>query len=818
MANNTLRSLTSVLAMDLLVLALCCLGAYRLSEKAGFPALFEQKGNAMIVCASATPLLISGDTLIAVNGVHIGADEEIEFLCDRYAIGVTIPVTIQRNGEDIFIPVVLVRDYSESKIIIEASASLLFFLIGIAVIILQRKEKDARIFHHLSIAIAALILLSTGRFTISPYGIGFALELLFLCSYVLVPVLFLHFTFIFPNDTLRNKRTILAMAYSLAALLGGWASVSFLRAAYPIIHLEHFAEYNAANYAILIFFAVPFFLGFGILLHSYRAAKDEFERRKLRWIFFGIVFGTGAYLAISVVPKIITGKNANEQYAIALSIIAPISFAIAIVRFKVFDIDLFLKRSTVYTLVIGLLLAMYIGVVAILSEIILAMNLPPSLANMVGAILIAILFDPLRRQIQTVVDKKFFRVSYNFHEAQRDMIERIKFVHTKHALASLLIERLNELIPATKIGFFIVEHPSDRLKLLAQLNFDILERHQIQLRTSDLKSKLELPVALGEKMEQDVIFEQADREMFQRWGIALVLPMLSSERQILGFLVMGEKRSGTRFYLEDISLLTSVTTQAGLTLERLDVGYALMLKQAESERLAELSALKSYFVSSVSHDLKTPLTSIRLFAEIMKEHENLPRQQTVEYLGIIEGESDRLARLITNVLDFATIEKGSKAYTFRDHDLNDIARDAIRSLNYQITSQGFEMHEHISSKPLFIEGDYDAVFDAIANLFSNAMKYSPPKRKCITLSTASLDGFAVLSVQDEGFGIPKHELEHIFESFYRVNESRIKSAGGAGIGLAIVRHTMQAHRGRVEIESEVGKGSIFALYFPLRKP
>jgi signal transduction histidine kinase len=246
-----------------------------------------------------------------------------------------------------------------------------------------------------------------------------------------------------------------------------------------------------------------------------------------------------------------------------------------------------------------------------------------------------------------------------------------------------------------------------------------------------------------------------------------------------------------------------------------NVESALLLEQAESERLAELSRLKSYFVSSVSHDLKTPLTSIRLFAELLADHEDLPRQKALEYLGIIEGESDRLSRLITNVLDFAKIEKGTKEYSFKQCDLNNIVRDVLRSLDYQITSHGFQVHTNIYTELLRIEADADAVFDAMTNLISNAMKYSPPDRKCITIETASKDGFAILSIQDEGYGIPQEEIDHIFESFYRIDDVKLKSAGGAGIGLSIVKHTMNAHRGKVEVQSEVGKGSTFALLFPL---
>ncbi len=791
------------------------LGVYRLSEKAGFPASTEAKGQALVISSANTPLLKSGDTVIEVAGQRVSSADEIEFLCDQAAIGETIPTLIQREGHAITVPIALITDYPASKIIIESLAALIFFLTGIAVILLQKRDTAAHVFHHLAVAIAALIVVTTGRFTVAPYGLGYVLEIVFLISYVVVPVLFLHFTLIFPKDRFRYKKTFLIPAYFIAAIITVWSSITFLHAAYPSVRLDRYGAYGAANYTTLIFFAALFIVGFAILLHAYRTTTSEFERRKLRWIFFGVVFGASAYLVLNTIPKLLIGKNLDEQFAILLSAVAPLSFAIAIIRFKVFDIDLFLQRSTVYTFVITVLLVVYLGIVALFTQLVLAMGLPSTLPNIIGAVFIALLFDPLRRRTQKYIDKKFFRVSYNFHEAQRSIVEKLKFINTKQGLADLVVENIGTLIPIAKIGFFIVEDPSDRLRLLAHRNFDLLERRHVHLKTSDLKTGLELPVALEDAIEPGIEYELADREVFTRWGMVLILPMLSSNRKILGFLVLGEKLSGTRFVVEDISLLSSISAQTGLALERLNVEYALVLEHAESERLAELSQLKSYFVSSVSHDLKTPLTSIRLFAELMKDHEDLPRQKTIEYLSIIEGESDRLARLITNVLDFAKIEKGTKDYTFKTWNMNEIARDVLRSLNYQIASHGFELQAVLSTAPLLIEADHDAIFDAVTNLISNAMKYSPPDRKHITIRTKSENDFGILSVQDEGYGIAPNEMEHIFESFYRINDPTMKAAGGAGIGLSLVKHTMEAHHGKVEVTSEVGNGSIFALYFPL---
>lgn len=806
-----------ILALDLFLLTLCALGVYRFAQKAGFPAQIESKGNAVIIKSLASgihsPLHI-GDTVFSVDGQSVHTNDEIAFLCNQYRIGDPLPITCIRDQKAIIIPVRLTSYFTSAQIIIESIVGFLFFLIGMGVILFQKKENAARIFHHLCVSIAGLIFLTTGYFKISPLGIGYALELVFQAFFVIVAIFFIHFTLVFPNEKYPHKRKILFPLYGAAFALTIWAGIAFLIASYPAVDLTKYSAYNAANYAVRIFFIVVFFGGFGNIVHTYVISKGDIERRKLRWIFFGIIFGASSYIFLWVIPDLVIGRGLlDEEITLALSVVAPVSFAIAILRYRVFDINLLFKRSTVYAIVIGALLVVYLGIVGLLSHIAGSFALSSSLTNTIGALLVALLFEPLRKRVQKIVDKKFFRISYNFYEAQNAILEEIKFARTVEIISTLVTKKMNEILPVTRIGFFIVEAPHNRLRLVAHKGFDLLERRGIRLETDQLKTNLEMPVARTQMIEHGARFEAADETVFKRWGIAMVLPMLTEGRTAIGFLVLGEKLSDTRFTIEDVALANSVSAQSGIALERIALERKLILEQAESERLTELNTLKSYFVSSVSHDLRTPLTSIRMFAELLKEQDDLPRAKATEYLSIIEGEADRLSRLIANVLDFAKIEKGTKEYSLKEIDLNDLARDVIHSLEYQVLLRGFTVTTEISPSQLAVKLDRDAVYDAITNLITNAMKYSPPERKHIIIRTATEKGYVVLSVEDEGYGMEVEEKKHIFEPFYRIDNSEMKAAGGAGLGLSLVKHTMDAHNGRVEVQSVVGKGSIFALYF-----
>jgi len=246
-------------------------------------------------------------------------------------------------------------------------------------------------------------------------------------------------------------------------------------------------------------------------------------------------------------------------------------------------------------------------------------------------------------------------------------------------------------------------------------------------------------------------------------------------------------------------------------MERLALQQEILLEHEEAERLKELNHLKSYFVSSVSHDMKTPLTAIKMFTELLQSKPR-SREETREYLQIIDGESDRLTRLINNVLDFSTIERGIKQYTFSDVDLNTTLRSALAVMNYQFSSAGFCIRQHLHPGDLPVRGDPDALMEAILNVLSNAMKYSPD-RKEIEITTFLENGFGGICIRDRGIGIPEKGRERIFEPFFRSSHER--TAGeGIGLGLAVVKHAIDAHGGSIRVESREGEGSSFTLLIP----
>ena len=372
----------------------------------------------------------------------------------------------------------------------------------------------------------------------------------------------------------------------------------------------------------------------------------------------------------------------------------------------------------------------------------------------------------------------------------------------------------DKLIPVEKIGFFELNNRTGRVKIIANKGWDLLSGRSIRFESENLKTDMSIPVAVDDKVEVGLKIESADVKVFKRWGMVLVFPVKSPTGIIHGFLVLGAKKSGARFLKDDIDLLNSVVAASALAIDRIKLQEELMLEQLEAKRLEELNELKSFFMHTITHELKTPLTSIKLFTEKLQDKKHFDSGRADFFLNVIDGESDKLRRLIDNILDYARIEKGMKTYVQKPINLSQVVNKAVESMKYQFMISKQTLEVLTLPDDIIINADEDAVERAVTNLLTNAIKYSSAESKTF-LSVRKVNGNALIEVKDHGRGISNEDLKNIFEPFKRVKAVEAKKIEGTGLGLAIVKHIMDAHQGKVEVESEIGKGSKFTLWFSL---
>ncbi|HEX5759055.1 MAG TPA: HAMP domain-containing sensor histidine kinase [Thermoanaerobaculia bacterium] len=242
-------------------------------------------------------------------------------------------------------------------------------------------------------------------------------------------------------------------------------------------------------------------------------------------------------------------------------------------------------------------------------------------------------------------------------------------------------------------------------------------------------------------------------------------------------------------------------------------GVLLALRTAS--RAVKLSTMKSDFVSNVSHELRTPLASIRVFGELLRlgRVESLDRAR--EYGEYIETESRRLTQLINNILDFSSIESGRKSYHFERADLAEVVAETLKTFEVRLRQSGFVIRFERPAAPLPpVSLDAGAIAQSLSNLLDNAVKYSNGGKE-IAVKVERQGGWVVVAVVDQGVGIPRDEQRKIFDRFHRVSTGLIHDVKGSGLGLGIVRHIVEAHQGRVTVESKPGEGSTFSVWLPI---
>lgn len=233
-----------------------------------------------------------------------------------------------------------------------------------------------------------------------------------------------------------------------------------------------------------------------------------------------------------------------------------------------------------------------------------------------------------------------------------------------------------------------------------------------------------------------------------------------------------------------------------------------------NEKLKELDQLKSEFLNTVSHELRTPLTSIKAFAEILLDTEGGDPETLMEFLGIINKEADRLTRLINNLLDLSRIEAGRMNWHFEGCDLNELVTNACDVLRMASDKKGVEYVMHLSPTALPIFADSDKMIQVVTNLVGNALKFTPTGG-VVEITTRQVRDSAEVVVKDSGMGIAPEHHQRIFEKFGQVDTSETREIKGSGLGLPIARSIVEAHKGTLTVDSDLGRGASFVVRVPI---
>ena len=245
-------------------------------------------------------------------------------------------------------------------------------------------------------------------------------------------------------------------------------------------------------------------------------------------------------------------------------------------------------------------------------------------------------------------------------------------------------------------------------------------------------------------------------------------------------------------------------------------GKGLMAVLHDVTEQRKLDDSRREFVANVSHELRTPLTNVRGYAETLMSADDIDRDIQMRFLGVISSEADRMTRIVKDLLTLTRLDYNRMEMHMQRMDLRELGQKAAAAMEGQAKSQGLTLTCDLPEEMPAVTGDPERIQQVIINIITNAIKYNKPQGSiAITGGVEAEQVF--LRVEDTGIGVPKADLERLFERFYRVDKARSRESGGTGLGLAIAKQIVETHGGRIGFDSEYGKGSIVTLYLPRAK-
>jgi len=290
---------------------------------------------------------------------------------------------------------------------------------------------------------------------------------------------------------------------------------------------------------------------------------------------------------------------------------------------------------------------------------------------------------------------------------------------------------------------------------------------------------------------------------------AVALPLVVN-REVIGVLGLAKRQNGEAFTLSDVELISVLASQAAAAIKNARLFTDL---RAAYEHLQELDRMKGEFVSNVSHELRAPLHTITGFVQLLLDGKVRDKDTQQECLETVLHQTQHLTRLIDDILDASKMEAGHFGLHKAEVQMHDIVQEVVQALQPVALPKRVTLLDHTPPDLPLVFADAQRMTQVLRNLVDNAIKFSP-EGGSVTISNESSPEQLVVAVQDSGAGIPAEARKHLFERFYQADGSSTRQAGGTGLGLYICKQIVEAHGGRIWVESEEGKGSSFLFAMP----
>ncbi|MBI4526106.1 MAG: GAF domain-containing protein [Deltaproteobacteria bacterium] len=762
------------------------------------------------------------DRLSSIQGQPINRPETLYDWVRRYPPGSNFDYTFERNGKPIHVTIASMNFSFQDWLLtfgIYLVVGLGFLAIGVTPFYLRSPSPAA----------APLFLMVSSIFFWFACTYDFvATETLpkqaRIFAFVLTPGAGVHLGLCFtgiPRGRAR-RRLCLCLVYGLSTLLGLFYVVSF-GGPFELWHLAMRLAYGYSCFAAIVFL--------GLLWVALKGPISELERSRLRVVGVGAVAG----FFLPTFGTVLTSFSVWEiPYNLLLipTVFFPLSVAYALLKYNLFDLGAVLKVGISRGALTGALLLIYILVVSILSFSAGIYETDPWVP-LLFSVLVVLVFNPLLRWIETVVDRTLDPKEYDPIALQSEVSLLLRSLSKAQPTA----EKFLQLV-AAKIGIdtaFLFFQPDEQGGgLLASVGGDHGQIRDLSQNLTGLWARHLGKRKAGiskDELEMDPAYHESRGNLLASFRILrseILIPVVFQEK-ILGFLSVGKKRSGRGYSADDFQLLCTLADQLALSLkngmlfeesEAAKESYQVLYDQAQvlNRKLIEVDQLKKQFVANVSHEIRTPLSTILGYAEVLLEPGFAGDRQMILERVVSSGEE--LSRLMDTLLDFSRMETGSMTTSLQKVNVPDIFEALETMARRLIKKRPIEFRVGINHPETVIETDSKKFQQILMQLLTNAVKFTERGEIALEINPLPEGGhdFVEISVSDTGIGISERDQEIIFDEFRQLDGSSTRQYGGTGLGLSLCRKLAQSLGGMIEVESEPGKGSIFSLILPLRRP
>lgn len=647
-----------------------------------------------------------------------------------------------------------------------------------------------------------------------------------------VPV-YIRFIHVFLD--IRNRRWL-----EIAALLFSLALLTIIPTDLYIsgFHYYFFGRIARAGTLFHLFSAAAAFTVLYCLAILYRAMQrtaDNQRRNRIKYVFGGLGF-SGLLLAFTALPV-----SGVPVYPLGhFSFIPAIFLAFGVLKYDLLDMGTLIRRGTGYFILTGLLTALYVLVIFLFHTFFFtAGGGEPFALSLILAVIIVLLFNPLRERVQRLIDRLFFRGRYDYRELLREISSRLRSLLRLTQIKEMLIGAIAGALQVERVSLLIAEGGSFRLYGEGTLEGGEEPPGEIALliRTlEEVKGPLNLATAARRLARHEDRQNMAG--LFNRLGAALVVPLPAREG-LTGVMAIGQKRSGELFVEEDLELLGTIANQAATAIENAQSYEALEalnadLEQKVADRTADLrKAMKEreraqdqlirseslaaigQLVAGTAHELNNPIAGAMSLVESSVETlegRGLREEKREEILDDLRFSLEELRRAGAIIRSLLDLSRQTQTYV-EPVDMNRAIDDALVVLHNQYKHMDAEIIKDYGALPP-VKGNYANLGQVLINVILNALQALPGGKGEILLQTRYQEAAdrVVVQCRDRGVGIPAAVLNHIFKPFFTT-----KMVGrGTGLGLYISHEIIRRHGGQIRVESEAGEGTVVTIELPVR--